>query len=83
MRSSDAVLYTVPMDGAASFNLPFSFTDRVITRNMDTTGLINLRCNGGHISMSAELMVVPCPYYAVTDENGKSELTLLPGAPSE
>jgi hypothetical protein len=75
IKSSDKVLHTVHMDGAASFNLPFPFTDRVITRNMDTPGLVNLRCNGGHVWMNAEMMVVPHPYYAVTDQNGGFELT--------
>lgn len=78
MHSSDAVLHTVHMDGAATFNVPFPFTDRVITRNMDTAGLVNLRCNGGHVWMNAEMMVVPHPYYAVTDLNGRFELTDVP-----
>jgi hypothetical protein len=47
MKSSDAVLHTVHMDGASSFNVPFPFPDRVITRNMETPGLVNLRCKAG------------------------------------
>ena len=78
MKSSDAVLHTVHMDGAASFNVPFPFTDRVITKNMDAPGLVNLRCNGGHVWMNAEMMVVPHPYYAVSDQNGRFELTDVP-----
>jgi hypothetical protein len=78
MKSSDAVLHTIHMDGAASFNLPFPFPDRVVTRNMDTPGLVNLRCNGGHVWMNAEMMVVSHPYYAVTDLNGRFELTDVP-----
>jgi len=78
MKSSDHVLHTVHMDGAASFNLPFPFTDRVITRNMNTPGVVNLRCNGGHVWMNAEMMVVPHPYYAVTDQNGRFELADIP-----
>jgi polysaccharide lyase family 4-like protein len=78
MKSSDAVLHTVRMDGAASFNLPFQFTDRVTTRNMNTPGLVNLRCNGGHVWMNAEMMVVPHPYYSVSDQNGRFELTDVP-----
>src|SRR6202140_4450472 len=78
IKSSDAVLHTVHMDGAASFNMPFPFTDRVITRNMDTPGLVNLRCNGGHVWMNAEMMVVPHPYYAVTDQDGRFEFTDVP-----
>ncbi len=78
LKSSDAVLHTVHMDGAATYNLPFPFTDRTITRNMPTAGLVNVRCNGGHSWMNAEILVVSHPYYAVTDESGKFELTDVP-----
>src|SRR5438105_4685687 len=78
MKSSDHVLHTVHMDGAASFNVAFPFTDRIVTRDMNVPGLVNLRCNGGHVWMNAELLVVPHPYYAVTDEDGKFELTDVP-----
>jgi hypothetical protein len=78
MKSSDAVLHTVHMDGAATYNLPFPFTDRVTTRIMNTQGVVNLRCNGGHVWMNAEMMVAPHPYYAVSDQNGSFELTDVP-----
>ncbi len=78
MQSSDATLHTLHMDGAATFNLPFPFVNRVTTRNMSTPGLVHLRCNGGHVWMNAEMMVVPHPYYAVTDESGRFELTEVP-----
>lgn len=78
MKSSDATLHTIHMDGAATFNLPFPYTDKVISRTMQTPGLVNLRCNGGHVWMNAEMMVVPHPYYAVTDESGRFELTDVP-----
>lgn len=78
LKSSDAVLHTVHMDGAASYNLPFPFTDRTVSRTMPTAGLVNVRCNGGHSWMNAEILVVPHPYYAVTDQSGKFELTDVP-----
>jgi hypothetical protein len=78
MMSSDATLHTVHMDGAATFNLPFPFTDRVTSRTMSNPGLVHLRCNGGHVWMNAEMMVVPHPYYAVTDESGHFEFTDVP-----
>jgi hypothetical protein len=78
MKSSDATLHTVHMDGAATFNLPFPFPDRVISREMTTAGLVNLKCNGGHTWMNAEMFVVSHPYYAVTDESGAFELTNVP-----
>ena len=78
MMSSDATLHTIHMDGAATFNLPFPFVDRPTTRTMATPGLVHLRCNGGHVWMNAEMMVVPHPYYAVTDESGRFEFTNVP-----
>ena len=78
MKSSDPVLHTVHMDGAATFNLPFPFQNRVTTRNMPSAGLVNLKCNGGHVWMNAEVLVVTHPYYAVTDEDGRFKLSGVP-----
>jgi hypothetical protein len=78
MQSSDATLHTIHMQGAASYNLPFPFPNRISSRTMSTPGLVNLRCNGGHVWMNAEMMVVPHPYYAVTDESGRFEFTGIP-----
>jgi hypothetical protein len=78
MQSSDATLHTIHMQGAASYNLPFPFPNRISSRTMSTPGLVNLRCNGGHVWMNAEMMVVPHPYYAVTDESGRFEFTGVP-----
>jgi len=78
MMSSDATLHTIHMDGAATFNLPFPFPGRVISRSMQTPGLVNLRCNGGHVWMNAEMFVAPHPYYAITDESGRFRFTDVP-----
>ena len=78
MKSSDATLHTVHMEGGATYNLPFPFTDQVVARKMPSVGLVSLRCNGGHTWMNAEMFVVPHPYYAVTDENGNFELSDVP-----
>ena len=78
MLSSDATLHTIHMDGAASFNLPFPFPGKVASRSMQTPGLVNLRCNGGHVWMNAEMFVAPHPYYAVTDESGRFQFTDVP-----
>jgi hypothetical protein len=78
MESSDATLHTIHMEGAATFNLPFPFTHQITSRTMSTPGLVQLRCNGGHVWMSAEMMVAPHPYYAVTDESGQFEFTAVP-----
>jgi len=78
MKSSDATLHTIHMDGAASYNLPFPFPNQVISRDMNTPGVVNMKCNGGHVWMNAEIMVAPHPYFAVTDESGKFSLTDVP-----
>ena len=78
MKSSDATLHTIHMNGAATYNLPFPFPNQVISRAMQSTGLVDLKCNGGHVWMNAELMVVPHPYYVVTDESGRFELNNVP-----
>lgn len=78
MKSSDATLHTIHMTGAATYNLPFPFPNQVITRSMQSAGPVDLRCNGGHVWMNAELMVVPHPYYTVTEESGKFELDEVP-----
>jgi hypothetical protein len=78
MKSSDATLHTVHMEGAATYNLPFPFPNQVISRNMPSPGIVNLKCNGGHLWMNAVLMVVSNPYYAVTGLDGKFELTGVP-----
>jgi hypothetical protein len=78
MKSSDAVLHTIHMDGAASFNLTFPSPNQVISRVMHTPGLVNVKCNAGHTWMNAEIMVTPNPYYTVTDESGNFELTYVP-----
>ena len=78
MKSSDAVLHTLHMDGAATYNLPFPFPNQIISRTMPSAGLVSLKCNGGHVWMNAEIFVIPHPYYAVTDESGRFELTDVP-----
>jgi hypothetical protein len=35
MKSSDPVLHTIHMDGAATFNLPFPFVNQTVSRTMD------------------------------------------------
>jgi hypothetical protein len=78
MKSSDATLHTLHMEGAATFNLPFVLANQVTSRTMSTPGWVHLQCNAGHVWMNAEMMVVTHPYYAVTDEAGHFELTDVP-----
>jgi hypothetical protein len=78
MKSSDATLHTIHMEGAATYNLPFPFVNQVTSRPMNNAGEVSLKCNGGHVWMNAEVFVIEHPYYAVTDTSGRFELTGVP-----
>ena len=78
MKSSDATLHTIHMEGAASYNLIFPVPNQVISRPMESPGLVNLKCNGGHLWMNGVMFVVPHPYYTVTDTDGSFQLTDVP-----
>src|SRR5260370_18988083 len=78
MQSSDATLHVVHMDGAATFNLPFPFVNRVTARAMSTPGLVHLRCNGGHASVKAQLIGGPSPPYSMTEPSGHFAPSLAP-----
>lgn len=78
LKSSDPVLHTVHMSGASDYNLPFPFANQTVSRTMNREGTVDLRCNAGHVWMNAEMLVVPHPYYAITDEDGNFKLTNVP-----
>lgn len=78
IRSSDPILHTVHMAGAASNNVPFPFQNQDIAIPMRRSGVVDLKCNAGHVWMNAEVIVVKHPYYAVTDEHGFFELGNVP-----
>jgi len=78
IKSSDPVLHTVHMSGASDYNLPFPFANQTVSRTMNRSGVVDLRCNAGHVWMNAEMFVVTHPYYAITDEDGNFRLTNVP-----
>jgi hypothetical protein len=78
LKSSDPILHTVHMSGASDYNLPFPFANQTVSRTMNRAGVVDLRCNAGHVWMNAEILVVSHPYYAVTDEDGYFKLTDVP-----
>src|SRR5258708_12320190 len=64
MKSSDAVLHTVHMDGAATYNLPFPFPNQVISRDMPAVGRVNLTCNAGPTCVHPTIPTVSYPHHA-------------------
>ncbi len=83
VRSSDPLLHTVHMSGSADYNLPFTTEGQEITRPMTRDGVVDLRCNAGHVWMNGEMIVAPHPYYTVTDGEGNFELTGVPAGQYE
>ncbi|MGA9144940.1 MAG: carboxypeptidase regulatory-like domain-containing protein [Candidatus Acidiferrales bacterium] len=77
-KSSDPVLHTVHMTGAASNNIPFPMQNQIIPINLPRAGVVELKCNAGHVWMNAEILIVKHPYYSVTDEHGFFKLTDVP-----
>ncbi len=78
VMSSDPVLHTLQMFGAASYNLPFPFQNQFVSRTMHKPGVVDIKCNAGHVWMNAEMLVVQHPYYAITDDKGEYHLTGVP-----
>jgi len=78
VKSSDPILHTVHMSGSADYNLPFVTAGQEISRPMTREGMVDLRCNAGHVWMNAEMMVASNPYYTVTDADGNFELSDVP-----
>jgi hypothetical protein len=78
VKSSDPILHTVHMSGSADYNLPFVTEGQEIARPMTREGVVDLRCNAGHVWMNGEMVVAKHPYYAVTDKDGNFELTDVP-----
>jgi hypothetical protein len=83
IKSSDPVLHTVHMSGASDYNLPFPFANQTVSRTMNRSGVVDMRCNAGHVWMNAEMLVVNHPYYAVTDADGNFKLTNVPAGDYE
>lgn len=78
MKSDDPILHNIHMVGAALYNIPFPIKDKVVSRPMHHEGVIDLKCDAGHVWMNAEVLVVLHPYYAVTDQHGGFALTGVP-----
>jgi hypothetical protein len=78
IESSDPVLHTVQMFGVATNNIPFPFQNQFIPVTLQRQGVVELKCNAGHVWMNANVIVVRHPYYAVTDDRGAFTLSDVP-----
>jgi hypothetical protein len=73
----------VHMTGAASNNIPFPMQNQMIPISLPRAGVVELKCNAGHVWMNAEILIVNHPYYAVTDEHGSFKLNDVPSGEYE
>ena len=71
IKNSDPVLHTVHMMGAATTTCRFPSRINSSRRTMHISGRVDIKCNAGHVWMNAEALVVPHPYYAITDAHRK------------
>jgi hypothetical protein len=78
IESEDPVLHTVQMFGVATNNIPFPFQHQFIPVTLQRNGVVELKCNAGHVWMNANAIVVKHPYYAVTDDHGAYKLSDVP-----
>ena len=76
MTSDDEVGHNIRMAGATQMNLAISKGKR-IKRRLQRPGVIQLACDI-HPWMSGYIHVVKHPYYAITDSDGRFELTDVP-----
>jgi hypothetical protein len=78
IESEDPVLHTVQMFGVATNNIPFPFQHQFIPVTLQRNGVVELKCNAGHVWMNANALVVKHPYYSVTDDHGAYKLADVP-----
>ncbi len=81
MINSDPILHNTHgyLNGKRTvFNLAMPLQGQKIKKRMRKPGIINIACDAGHTWMSAYIVVVAHPYFAVSDENGAFEITDLP-----
>lgn len=60
------------------FNLAMPLQGITVRRRLDEAGVITLRCDSGHTWMSAFLVVVPHPFHATSDADGRFAIRDLP-----
>jgi hypothetical protein len=79
LKNSDPILHTVHarMGKETLFNVGLPRW-RQVTKRLDRPGVVRIDCDVLHTWMSAAIMVVTTPYFAVTDANGSFSLDGIP-----
>ncbi len=84
LKNSDPILHTVHarFGKKTLFNVGLP-TWRQVTKRLDRPGVMRIDCDVLHTWMSAVIIVVTTPYYAVTDGSGNFVLENLPAGSYE
>lgn len=81
ITSSDPVLHNshgFNEDGSTAFNIAVPIVGMEMPATLKQPGILKLRCDAGHTWMSAYVIAVDHPYYAVTDANGNFTIDGVP-----
>lgn len=81
ITSSDSVLHNshgIYEDGSTAFNIAVPIVGMEIGKKLERPGIIKLRCDAGHTWMSAYVVVLDEPFYALTDADGNFAIEGVP-----
>ena len=81
ITSSDSVLHNshgIYEDGSTAFNIAVPIVGMEMGKKLEKPGIIKLRCDAGHTWMSAYVMVLDEPFYALTDADGNFTIEGVP-----
>jgi hypothetical protein len=79
VKNSDSILHNTHafLGTPTVFNLALPIQGQVIKRKMNKAGAVRVQCDA-HVHMSAWIVTLEHPYFAVTDENGSFKLEHIP-----
>lgn len=80
ITNSDPILHSLKalVDGIAIFNVALPVQNQKVSRTIREPGLVSIKCDDGHLWMSAFVQAFDHPYFAVTDEKGSFRIDRLP-----
>jgi hypothetical protein len=79
VKNSDPILHNTHsfLGEGTVFNLALPLQGQVLEREIKKSGVIRVQCDA-HVHMSAWILALEHPYFAVTDENGNFKITTVP-----
>ena len=86
VTSSDSVLHNSHgfyEDGSTAFNIAVPIVGMEVPVKLTKPGVLRLRCDAGHTWMSAYVVAVEQPYFAMTDANGNFSIDGVPAGDYE